>query len=53
MGALVAAYIAVWLGLSLYVTRLGVRQRHLAARVDMLASEIKHRASNTSVSDAA
>jgi len=43
MGALVAAYVSVWLGVSLYVAWLGVRQSHLDARLDALASQIEQR----------
>jgi CcmD family protein len=54
MGALVAAYVAVWLGVSLYVAWLGVRQSHLDARLDALASQIEQRTpTNNSVTHAA
>jgi CcmD family protein len=45
MGALVAAYLAVWLGVSLYVAWLDVGQRRLRDRLDALASQIAPRSS--------
>jgi CcmD family protein len=54
MGALLAAYVAVWLGVSLFVARLAVTQRHLDARLDALASQIEQQTpANNSVARAA
>lgn len=46
MGALVAAYVAVWLGVTLYVAWLGVRQSHLGRRLEMLETRFKQPAEN-------
>jgi CcmD family protein len=43
MGALVAAYVAAWLGVSLYVIRLGIKQSQLGARLDALTSHREKR----------
>lgn len=52
--ALITAYVAVWLSVSLYVAWLGVRQRQLDARLNALASQIEQRTpTNTSVAHAA
>jgi CcmD family protein len=41
MGALVAAYVLVWLAVQMHVVWLGVRQRQLDARLDALAAKIE------------
>jgi len=38
---LVIAYMAVWIGLSLYVATLAQRQRKLAQRIDLLNKQLK------------
>jgi CcmD family protein len=54
MGVLVAAYVAVWLCISLYVGVIGFRQRRLEKRLDALSSMIDQGESHgSSVSSAA
>jgi CcmD family protein len=54
MGVLIAAYVVVWIGVSLYAAWLGIRQRQLDARLDALASRIERREESTDpVADAA
>ena len=40
MGTFVAAYMAVWLSVLLYVARLGVRQRQLAQDLESLQLQL-------------
>jgi len=40
MGALVAAYAIIWLGVTLYVARLGAVQRKVTARLQALHAHI-------------
>jgi CcmD family protein len=54
MSALVAAYVAVWVGVSLYVVWLGVRQSQLDARLHALESQSEQYATtNSSIAEAA
>ena len=43
MGTLLVAYIAVWMGVSLYVARLGVRQRRIERRLEALQVQLEHK----------
>jgi CcmD family protein len=52
MGIFVAAYLALWIAVALYVFRLGVRQRRLRRAVEALElhlrqSEAQHRPVST------
>ncbi len=54
MGALVAAYVFVWLAVQIHVIWLGVKQRRLDSRLDALLSQIEQRTmSGDTVSHAA
>jgi len=43
MGTFVAAYVAVWLAVVLYVARLGAEQRRLARSVESLQLRLEQR----------
>lgn len=44
MGTFMAAYLAVWLAVVLYVGRMGVRQRCLQQTLDALQERMQHEA---------
>jgi CcmD family protein len=53
MGAMLAAYVCVWLMVSAYVAWLGVKQRQLNARLDAVIYQMEQDSSSDSFANVA